>query len=85
MLGRLRMPISTCLEHYQALSAQAFSKKNILARALKGKLSPLDAHYNTAVLEKAIRNVVDGQSSPRLLQEGDGNSSCKVFVLLSFT
>lgn len=80
MLGRLKMSISECLEHYQTLSDQAFSKKNLLKRTLRGELSPLDAHYDTAKLEEAIKSVVNDSDSPQLLREEDEDPSCKLFV-----
>jgi calcium-independent phospholipase A2-gamma len=82
MLGRLKMSISDCLEHYRALSDQAFSKKNLLKRAWDGELSPLDAHYDTTKLEEAIKSVVNDLGSPQLLREEDENPSCKMSVIL---
>jgi hypothetical protein len=79
------MSISACLEHYRTLSDQAFSKKNMLKRAWEGKVSPLDAHYDTAKLEEAIKSVVNNSGPSQLLQEEDMNSPCKVFVALKFT
>jgi calcium-independent phospholipase A2-gamma len=71
MLGRLKMSISDCLEHYRALSDQAFSKKNLLKRA-----------YDTTKLEEAIKSVVNDLGSPQLLREEDENPSCKMSVIL---
>jgi len=84
MLGRLKMSISDCLRRYETLSDRAFSKKHILKRALDGQLSPVQAHYDTAKLEKAIMSVVNDADSPLLRDEGE-DPRCKVFVFLEFT
>lgn len=57
----------------------------MLSRAWEGKVSPLDAHYDTAKLEEAIKSVVNNSGPPRLLLEEDEDPSCKVLVSIGLT
>lgn len=81
MLGRLKMSIKDCIKAYLELSVQAFSKRNLLTRALKGELSPLDPHFDTNKLTAAIKSVVSSEDGASLLQAEESDSTCKVYVV----
>ncbi|KAI8945862.1 phospholipase [Xylaria longipes] len=78
MLGRLRMPISECINAYKALAEQAFTPRNFIGK-IKGKVS-LGAQYKTEPLEAAIKSIIGEGWETKLLKEED-EQACKVFVV----
>lgn len=65
MLGRLRLTIEDCIEHYKELSTKAFTKHRTI--------HPLHAHFDTGELEKAIKSVVGPEEALK-----DPTPLCKV-------
>lgn len=75
MLGRLKMSISDCKEAYLKFSEQAFTSKNLIAKA-RGKLS-VGPRFETSPLEAAIKDLIGNDWQTKLLKDNDV-SACKV-------
>ncbi|KAH8911269.1 hypothetical protein BR93DRAFT_965075 [Coniochaeta sp. PMI_546] len=79
MLGRLKMSISDCKEAYLKFSEQAFTSKNLIAKA-RGKLS-VGPRFETSPLEAAIKDLIGNDWQTKLLKDNDA-SACKVLEVM---
>lgn len=66
MLGRLRLEVKECLEHYQDMSQHIFGSWRL---SLKGLLKP---RYSSKPMEKEIQDIVENT-----LPRNDNNSRCR--------
>lgn len=74
MLGRLQMTVDECIDAYTSLSDRVFEKSRHRVN-IKGKLQ---GRFDTAELERAIKEIVSAReiSEDALLKDAD--ASCKV-------
>ena len=64
MLGRLRMPVSDCIEEYQKLAESSFGRPRLINQMnTAGIISR--SKYNTAKLEKAIQSLIVRRLGPK--------------------
>jgi hypothetical protein len=70
MLGRLEMDVNECIAEYSELAAAVFGEK--LSRMPFNIMGKVQARFDSAKLESAIRNVIrqSGVSETDLLNDG---------------
>ena len=74
MLGRLRMTVDECVDAYTKLSDRVFEKKSHRI-TIKGKLQ---GRFDSAELERAVKNIVVGRGLGEDVLLKDSDSPCKV-------
>ncbi|KAF4461421.1 kinesin [Fusarium albosuccineum] len=78
MLGSLKMSVAECIEEYQQLSPQVFTK----TRSPVSWKAKVQGRYDHVALEKGIKDLLRhrGLEEDELMKEGDGDPRCKTFV-----
>lgn len=79
MLGRLEMDVDECITAYSGLMKTVFGEKlNKFPISFKGNTKP---QFDSATLEKAIKQVITGRGIPETAKLNDGvKRGCRVFV-----
>ena len=78
MLGRLEMDVDECIEAYTGMFKTIFGKKGLPLNMwgnIKGR-------FDSAVLDKCIRNILKDRGLPEREPLNDGNERCKVYACL---
>lgn len=82
MLGRLKMSVVECIEHYVKIMDEIFHKKQILPFSLhNGRIS---SRYATNILEKHIKRIIKESGSPVDEEMREVDPHCKVYEKIPF-
>jgi hypothetical protein len=74
MLGRLEMDVDECIDTYSSMFKTIFGKKGLPIN-MKVKLQ---SRFDSAVLEKCIRDILTARGLSEAEPFNNGNDSCKV-------